>query len=149
MRRNRDVEGQVKRVQFGASLKINHAVSGSQPKHFIFPAGQLCRHKLGLASGFLQIGKLSLDALAAEIVDERELRIRSTVDTDFDRINLYGDISVFDFYGLLETEFDFISEIVSNSQLFSKQPMFIWWRRRELNPRPKSTCQPRLHAYPK
>ncbi len=24
-----------------------------------------------------------------------------------------------------------------------------WWRRRELNPRPKSTCQPRLHAYPK
>ena len=24
-----------------------------------------------------------------------------------------------------------------------------WWRRRELNPRPKSTNQPRLHAYPK
>ena len=24
----------------------------------------------------------------------------------------------------------------------------IWWRRRELNPRPKSTNQPRLHAYP-
>ena len=23
----------------------------------------------------------------------------------------------------------------------------IWWRRRELNPRPKPTCQPRLHAY--
>jgi len=22
-----------------------------------------------------------------------------------------------------------------------------WWRRRELNPRPKSTNQPRLHAY--
>ena len=25
----------------------------------------------------------------------------------------------------------------------------IWWRRRELNPRPKSTNQPRLHAYPR
>ena len=24
-----------------------------------------------------------------------------------------------------------------------------WWRRRELNPRPKSTYQPRLHAYPR
>jgi len=24
-----------------------------------------------------------------------------------------------------------------------------WWRRRELNPRPKSTNQPRLHAYPR
>jgi hypothetical protein len=23
-----------------------------------------------------------------------------------------------------------------------------WWRRRELNPRPKQTYQPRLHAYP-
>ncbi len=85
---NRDIERQVERVQFGASLKINHAVSGSQPKHFIFSAGQLCRHKLGLAPGFLQISKLSLDALAAEIVDERELRIRSTVDTVFDRMGV-------------------------------------------------------------
>jgi hypothetical protein len=33
------------------------------------------------------IGKLSFDALAAEIVDERELGIRSAVDTVFDRIN--------------------------------------------------------------
>jgi len=24
-----------------------------------------------------------------------------------------------------------------------------WWRRRELNPRPKQTYQPQLHAYPK
>jgi hypothetical protein len=58
---------------------IDHAVSGMQPERFIFPAGQFCRYKLGLAPGCLQIGKLSFDALAAQIMDERELGIQNTL----------------------------------------------------------------------
>jgi len=45
--------------------------------------------------------------------------------------------------------FDSLAEttlaVRSTTDVFSQSSK--WWRRRELNPRPKSTCQPRLHAY--
>jgi site-specific DNA recombinase len=48
-----------------------------------------------------------------------------------------------------KTPFDSLAEttlaVRSTTDVFSQSSK--WWRRRELNPRPKSTCQPRLHAY--
>jgi hypothetical protein len=45
--------------------------------------------------------------------------------------------------------FDLLAEtnraMRSTNDFFSQSSR--WWRRRELNPRPKSTNQPRLHAY--
>jgi len=41
-----------------------------------------------------------------------------------------------------------VRAIQGDSMVPADIPIFIWWRRRELNPRPKSTHQPRLHAYP-
>jgi len=45
--------------------------------------------------------------------------------------------------------FDLLAETTVNARSApdSSTVNSIWWRRRELNPRPKSTNQPRLHAY--
>ena len=39
--------------------------------------------------------------------------------------------------------------LAANQAASESERNSIWWRRRELNPRPKQTYQPRLHAYPK
>ena len=45
--------------------------------------------------------------------------------------------------------FDLLAQttVAANLAASENERNSIWWRRRELNPRPKSTCQPRLHAY--
>jgi len=45
--------------------------------------------------------------------------------------------------------FDLLAETVLSVRDLSDEPSRCsrWWRRRELNPRPKQACQPRLHAY--
>jgi hypothetical protein len=47
--------------------------------------------------------------------------------------------------------FDLLAETTVAAQLAASdsERYSRWWRRRELNPRPKQTYQPRLHAYPR